>query len=244
MAIGSGCTDSDFGTELFTGPTTAVATGDIDATMTARATESAMTRVVVSLDEDEFLGNDLYLAGGERLEATFDGQTLTLARDPLARDIEYFSVFSSSSSVDPIQVRFFRADGTIVGAPDVFLRPDFSVRSPVRGQTATFMDTLLLEWAPAEASANMSVRLELTCRMLDGTIAIRNVHPIYADDGSASYDLSLFPEATDPLIDRTADCMLEVEFTRVAVTSVAPPFGDGDFRTTQSRLIEDILVRF
>ncbi len=244
MTIGSGCNGDDFELNLFEGPSTGVATIDMDATMSALATESAMTRVVVSLHEDEFFGDDLFLSGGERLEATFGGQIQTLARDRASSDFEYFADFPSSSSVDPIQVRLFRADSSIVDSPIVFLRPDFSVTSPLTGQAADFMDVLLLEWTPAEPGENMSVRLELTCMDLNGGITLRNVYQSFDDDGSASYDLSLFPEATDPIIDQAIDCMLDIEFTRVTVNSVAPPFGDGEFRTTQSRTIEDIVVNF
>jgi len=248
MAIGAGCSATDFDADgffLFEGPSTSVATIDIDATMSARATESAMTRIVVELDEDGvLLGNDLFLSGGERLEATFGAQTQTLARDPASTDIEYFADFNSSSSVDPIQVRFFRRDGSIVDSPFVFLRPDFTVTSPSTGQAADFMDVLSLEWTPAEPAEIMDVRLRLLCMTLDGGSRLRNVFQNFTDDGSASYDLSLFPEATDPLIDQSIDCILEIEFTRETLSSVAPPFGDGSFFTVQSRTIENIVVSF
>lgn len=244
LTVANGCLDDDFELRLFESPSTSVATADMRATMSARATDSGTTRVVVSLDEDEFLGDDLYLAGGERLEASFDGATRTLALDPVSTDFDYFADFTSISSIEPIRVRFFRADRSIVDAPDVFLRPDFAVTAPRDGEMTTFLDMLPLEWMPAEPGEDMRVRLELTCRLLNGETAIRIAHTTFDDDGAASYDLSLLTEATDPLIDRTDDCIIDLEFMRVRVNSVAPPFGDGDFRTTQSRTIEDVVVRF
>ena len=107
------------------------------------------------------------------------------------------------------------------------------------------MDDLLLEWTPAEPGARMQDRLTLACTNIDGVATLRNVFARSSDDdGSALYDLSLLPEATDPMIDQAIDCMLDVEFARVNFSSIAPPFASGDFSTTQSRTIEGIIVSF
>jgi hypothetical protein len=245
--VGSGCNlDNDFDLDL-SNPvrSTKVATTDMDARIFALATESGTTRVSVFLEEDRFFGDIIVLAGSERLEASLGGSTQTLKRNKKSTEAEYFTIFDTTTSVAPVQVRFFRADGTIVDPPVVFLRPDFTVSSPVPGQATTFMDDLLLEWTPEESGASMRVQLTLACTNIDGVATMRTVFAGPSDDdGSALYDLSRFPEATDPMIDQAIDCMLDVEFERINFSSLAPPFASGEFSTKQSRTIEGIIVSF
>ena len=245
--VGSGCNlDNDFDIDLSRPVrSTKVATTDMDAKIDALATESGTTRVSVFLDEDRLFGNVIVLASSERLEASLGGSTQTLKRNKKSTEAEYFTIFDTTASVAPVQVRFFRADGTIVDPPVVFLRPEFTVSSPVPGQATNFMDDLLLEWTPAEPGAGMRVQLTLACTNIDGEATIRTVFTgLSDDDGSALYDLSRFPEATDPMIDQAIDCVLDVEFERINFSSIAPPFASGDFSAQQSRTIEGIIVSF
>ena len=125
-----------------------------------------------------------------------------------------------------------------------FLRPEFDVTMPMDDDVVDFTTVLPLEWAPPDPGRLMNVRLELACATFAGPTRIRNAQRSFDDDGAASYDLALFPEATDPAIDPSIPCRLDLEFTRVDTTPLAPPFGDGQFRTTQSRTVEGVVVEF
>jgi hypothetical protein len=221
-----------------------VATEDIDASMTASASEPGMTHVRVALERDDsFSVMSIELAKGERLEATFDGLTQTLIRDASAFDAEYITDFATASAAGPVQIRFFRSNGSIVDDSVVTLRPEFTVTSPTPGQSATFTSDLLLEWTPAQLRDVMRVWLSVSCATTMGKTTFRSFFIQVEDDGSELYDLSQIPEATDPMIDRSIDCTLNLDFQRLRSRIIAPPFEAGsEIRSKQSRGIQDITI--
>lgn len=240
MVLANGCDDG--------GQTdsTKIETQDIDANFSVTSGQPGETVVGASLETDRgFSVEAVALAGRESLVAKFDGYSRALVLDPTAPDPRYSTVFHTAAASGPVQIVFHRAHGSTISDPVVILRPEFTVAEPRTGEFYRFGDDLPLEWAPAQPGDVMKIWLRLRCTTLSGGTAGRSFFLQVEDDGSNSYDLGLFPEATDPTIDQSIDCVLSVDFQRIRSSDIAPPFAAGSSMTaTQTRTVDDILIGF
>jgi hypothetical protein len=125
------------------------------------------------------------------------------------------------------------------------LRREFTVTSPTPGQVFGFQDDLRLEWTPADASNVMRIWLTLSCASLTGGTRGGSRFLQVLDNGALNYDLGLLPEATDPAVDTSQDCTLNLRFMREAERRIAPPFAPGSrIDSSQTRVINDLIVTF
>jgi hypothetical protein len=189
-------------------------------------------------------GRDVVLSDGDSFLAIApDGQEETLRRRVFlggaGRPPRYGADFETSPAEGEVRVRFR-------GTPlDVDLRPEFSVTSPAPGQLFGFQDDLPITWTPAEPGATMRISIRIICSGTTvDTISSTPVHEV-ADTGSFDYDLSLNPLATDPRVDTSKDCSLEVRLFRDATTDISPPFSEPSaLESIQWRSVDQMHVTF
>jgi hypothetical protein len=180
---------------------------------------------------------DVELSTDDEIDVTLpNGQKGALKR---AKGRRYRARFDTSPSEGQVRIHF--RDEHV----DVDLRPAFSVTSPTPGQVFGFQDDLNIAWTPAEPGQQIQIWIHRSCRTTAGATRDRSTYVALADDnGSYVYDLSALPEATDPTIDTSADCPLEVELRRIDSSGLFPMFGFGSVQSIQARAVENLLLTF
>ena len=243
-SISAACTigcGSGSGSSSSTAKTSGIATADLDAHITVSAHEPGEVVVTASLEHDTGLDIEpVALSGDDSFRATApDGDTRELARAGSSGSPRYRADFETSPAEGLVDVRFRGSDST------VRLRPEFTVTSPTRGEVFGFQDDLNFEWTPAEPGHVMRIWIRRSCRTTTGGTRGGSFFLQVPDTGDYAYDLGLLPEATDPAVDPSQDCSLEVELVREASAVIAPPFSVGsEMQSTQTRSVENLTITF
>lgn len=215
-------------------------TDELDAGIYVSASTPGRVLVGASLEYDSIFDVEpVELDGGDSFRATLDGRTRTLELSETSAEPHYVTAFDESPAEGSVRVRFRGANFTIT------LRPEFTVTSPVPGEVLGFQDDLNLRWTPAEPGGVMQIWIRRECRTTAGGVRGGSFYLQVLDTGVYDYDLSLLPEATDPAVDTSQDCSLELDFLRQAYATISPPFSPGsDMQSTQRRTIQDMSITF
>jgi hypothetical protein len=194
-------------------------------------------------DSDSSLSSSRFdtdeLDGGDSFRATLDGKNRTLERSETSTEPYYVTSFDPSPAEGSVRVRFRGSNFTVT------LRPEFTVTSPTAGEVLGFQDDLNLQWTPAEPGGVMQIWICRECRTTTGGARGGSFYIQVLDTGAYTYDLSLLPEATDPAVDTSQDCSLELDFLRQGFATISPPFSLGsDMQSTQRRTVQDMSITF
>lgn len=216
-------------------------TAEIDADISVFASEPG--RIVVEADvEHETAFERIYdveLSTDDTIGVTTpNGQTGRLRRTKSSRGPHYRARIDTSPTEGRVRIHFRDSHA------DVDLRPAFSVTSPTPGEVFGFQDDLSIAWTPAEPGQKMEIWIHRSCRTTTGATREGRSFQRVDDNGSYVYDLSVLPEATDPTIDTSRDCSLEVELERYESTGLSPTFGSGILRAMQIRSVENLILTF
>ncbi|MBK7949068.1 MAG: hypothetical protein IPK00_10060 [Deltaproteobacteria bacterium] len=239
--IGCGSSTSVEGDSSNTVSSGGVATGDLEASISVVASSPDHVRVGASFERDSILFGvqDVELGGGDSVRVSLGGRSRTLQRDPDATSPYYETTFDLSPAEGPVTIRIRGSSFTLP------LRPAFTVTSPTPGLSLGFQDHLDLEWTPADPGGVIQIWLSRSCKTLTGGTRGGSSYLQVLDDGAYSYDLGLLPEATDPAIDITQDCTLDLRFVREASASIAPPFSSfSQLGSTQMRTVGGMTISF
>jgi hypothetical protein len=217
-----------------------IATADLEAEITVHAHEAGRVFVAATLETETVVDvEDVELSGGDSFRATSsDGQTRKLERG--GSDLpRYRAEFVTSPAEGPFQVQFRGSSFTVL------LRPEFSVTSPAPGDVFGFQDDLNFEWTPAQPGHVMRIWINHLCHTTTGGLFGGSFFVQVPDTGEYSYDLSLLPAATNPVVDTSQDCSLAVQLMREESTDISPPFATAsEMESSQDRLIENLTITF
>lgn len=241
LAIGCGSSTSVDGDSSNTVSSSGIATQDLEASISVFASAPDHVHIGASFVRDSILTgvDDVELGSGDSVRVSLGGQARTLKRDPDATSPHYETTFDTSPAEGLVQIRFRGSRFTLP------LRPVFTVTSPTPGLALGFQDHLDLAWTPADPGGVIQIWLSRTCRTLTGGTRGGSSYLQVLDVGAYSYDLGLLPEATDPAIDITQDCTLDLRFIRAAATTIAPPFSSfSHLESTQSRSVGGMTISF
>lgn len=239
--LGCGSGSSFDGDASQTVTSAGIATENLEASISVLASAPDHVHVGASFVRDSILTgvDDVELASGDSVRVSLGGRSRTLARDPNATSPHYETTFDISPAEGPVQIRVRGSSFTLP------LRPAFAVTSPTPGLALGFQDQLDLEWAPPDPGGVIQIWLSRSCKTLTGGTRGGSSYLQVLDDGAYSYDLGLLPEATDPAVDITQDCTLDLRFVREASTSIAPPFSSfSHLESTQMRTVGGMTISF
>jgi hypothetical protein len=239
-AIGCGSGGVDGGDSDSTVSSSRFDTDELDAGIYVSASAPGRVFVGASLEYDSvFDVEPVELDGGDSFRATLDGRNRTLERSETSTEPYYVTSFDQSPAEGSVRVRFRGSNFTVT------LRPEFTVTSPTAGQVLGFQDDLDLQWTPAEPGGVMQIWIRRECRTTTGGVRGGSFYIQVLDTGAYTFDLSLLPEATDPAVDTSQDCSLELDFRRHAYATISPPFSLGsDMQSTQRRTVQDMSITF
>lgn len=239
--LGCGSGSSAEGDASQTVSSAGIATEDLEADISIVASDPDHVHVGASFVRDSILTgvDDVELASGDSVRVSLGGRSRTLARDPNASSPHYETTFDLSPAEGPVQIRI---RGSSFALP---LRPAFTVTSPTPGLALGFQDHLDLEWTPPDPGGVIQIWLSRSCKTLAGGTRGGSSYLQVLDDGAYSYDPGLLPEATDPAIDITQDCTLDLRFVREASASIAPPFSSfSHLGSMQTRAVGGMTISF
>jgi len=200
-----------------------LSTSEIEAEIDITATRPGHFKIVARFDSSGLFSDGVLLNGGDQVVYIFNGRGQRLRRDNDSDPPRYLRKPDVPMAEGPIDVQFVRGNGNVFSNM-ITLRPEFTVTEPSDGQLFTFADTLFLTWTPAELGEIMDLTFYVACYKTGGGTAARRFTVMEPDDGSASLDLSMLPEAMDPQLDTSRDCLMDIEYTRESTTDIDPPF--------------------
>lgn len=240
-SIGCGASSGMEDGVLQTASSNGIATEELEAYISVVSSSPRRVVVGASFEHDSILFGveDVELGSGDSVRATMAGHNRTLQRDPTVSAPYYETIFETTPAEGSVKLRFRGSTFTIP------LRPEFTVTSPTPGLALGFQDHLELVWTPGEPGGVMRIWIRRSCKSLTGGTRGGSFYAQVFDRGAYSYDLGLLPEATDPAVDISQDCTLDVELVRSAATNIAPPFSSfSHLESTQTRAVRGMTISF